>query len=454
MRSLLPPGPAAPALVQTWRWMSRPPLGLLDEHAHRYGDVFRLELLGPRYREEHGRSPLARRTVVVFSRPQHVQEIFARGDDGLPAGRAREFLEWFMGPRSIMLLDGAAHHQERRELSPLFAPDRLQRFASTMTAAAERALARWPAHGSVDLHGLLDLALEELNLALAVGTAAQTSDHLLDLTRRARRSFAAPLHFLPLLRADVGPWSPGGRLAAFRRGLYEVVREWACLPGSPGRESESCLLGGLVAPLREGAPPSDAELTGVVERIITLLGGMDNTSAAVAWACRHILRDPAVSARVREEVAGTERSSPPGPGSYLQAVLLESLRLTPPVPALVRRARGPVGLGGFELPSDTFVLASLYLLHRREELFPEPTAFKPERFLAGMPRGGYAPFGSGSRSCLGATLALLQMRVLLSAIWRRFELTPEQPVSLAESRRNVTVVPAGPLPVTLRARSL
>ena len=154
--------------------------------------------------------------------------------------------------------------------------------------------------------------------------------------------------------------------------------------------------------------------------------------------------------RVRDEARRSE--AVPGPDSYLEAACKEALRLHPPFPFVVRRVARPVRIGGFELAADTFVVASLYLLHRRREHFPEPETFRPERFMGDpVPPDAYLPFGAGARRCLGHVFVVRQMRVMLAEIFRRFDVELEGVASLRATRRTITLVPAaGVARVTLR----
>ena len=200
-------------------------------------------------------------------------------------------------------------------------------------------------------------------------------------------------------------------------------------------------------------PESSRTAAGVellVDRLLTLVGGMDNASAAVGWTCQHLVRTPAALSRATNEVRATGGGIP-GPDSYLEAVCKESLRLHPPFPVVVRRVARPVTIGGVTLAHGSFVMASMYLMHRRPDLFPEPDTFQPERFLDRQPGPGtYLPFGSGLRRCLGSALATRQMRTVLAEVLREFDVQSDRPATLREARRNVTVIPGESLLVTLR----
>jgi cytochrome P450 len=441
-----PPGPAAPALVETWRWLRWGTwLDALEGYRRRYGDVFQVELLGPRYRRDRGRWPLARRQWVVFCAPDHVRDIFALTGDVLRAGEALEPLDCVLGPRSLIVMDGAAHRDERREMQALFAPDPLARLEQSMVRAAARAVDGWTPGSGLDLWTLVERTVEEMNLTMALARRPDEARALRSIGHRARRAFALRLIVRIVLRER---YEARHRPDEGRRTLRELVTRRLDEIRSGTGVANTSLLDVL---LGDDPAPSDASLDTVVERLITLGAGMENAIAAVAWTCLHLLRNPEALERVRDEVRALGAEAP-GPDSYLEAACKEALRLHPPCPFVVRRVAQPVTLGGFELAPGTFVVASLYLLHRRAEAFPEPDAFRPERFLgrSGLP-DGYLPFGTGARRCLGHVFAVRQIRIMVAEIFRRFDLELEGVASLRAARRTITLAPAvGAARVTLR----
>ena len=187
---------------------------------------------------------------------------------------------------------------------------------------------------------------------------------------------------------------------------------------------------------------SDAELR---DQLMTLLlAGHETTATALAWAFDLLFRRPDALARLTDEVrAGDD-------GDYLDAVVEEALRLRPVVPFVGRELNRPATLGGNELPAGTNVFASIYLAHTNAATFPDPYAFRPERFLE-QPSETYSwiPFGGGTRRCIGAAFAQLEMRVVLRTVLRRATLRPGSAHSEQIVRRNVTLSPANGTPAVL-----
>jgi cytochrome P450 len=166
-----------------------------------------------------------------------------------------------------------------------------------------------------------------------------------------------------------------------------------------------------------------------------LVAGHETTATALAWTLERITRHREVLERLQDE--------PDGP--YLDAVIKETLRLRPVVPAVARQLQAPMRIGRYDLPAGVTVAPSIYLLHRREDLYPEPERFRPERFLGTDVPGTYQwiPFGGGTRRCLGASFAMFEMRTVLTTILRDARLRPvRRPAAERTARRAITFAPS------------
>jgi cytochrome P450 family 135 len=181
----------------------------------------------------------------------------------------------------------------------------------------------------------------------------------------------------------------------------------------------------------DGRALTDEELR---DELMTLLvAGHETTATAMAWTLERITRHPEVLERLRDDPSD----------AYLDAVIKETLRLRPVVPAVARKLLVPMEFGGWMLPAGVHIAPSIYLLHRRPDLYPDPLAFRPERFLCAQP-GTYEwiPFGGGIRRCLGASFALLEMRIVLSTVLRSVTLRSSRADGESVLRRAVTFAPA------------
>jgi len=186
---------------------------------------------------------------------------------------------------------------------------------------------------------------------------------------------------------------------------------------------------------------SDEELRD--ELVTVLAAGHETTATGLAWAMERLLRSPRALARLRESLAA-------GEDDYLDATVKETLRARPVIVDVARKLTAPARIGGYELPAGTFVMAAIAALHYREDLFPEPEEFRPERFLEGKADNyAWIPFGGGVRRCIGAAFAEYEMRIVLRAILERADLSAPDPKPERVKVRNITLAPSRGTRVTL-----
>jgi cytochrome P450 family 135 len=413
----LPPGPASPAALQTYEWIARP-TALLRRAQAKYGEPFTIRTLwtdGP---------------MVLVSDPEDVRRIFTAEPGVLRGGESSSILEPFAGPSSILLLDGPEHLRQRRLMLPPFHGERVQAYRRVVTELAEAEVASWPrGEAFAALPRMQGLTLDVIMRAVF---GEREEPALRDVLRRALDMAGSlpRLVALSLVQRDLGPRSPWGR---FMRAVHEVdealrtvIRERRADP--PGEDILGLLLS---ARDDEGEPPTDAELR---DQLVTLLAaGHETTATALAWALERLARHPHALARLR---AGDE--------AYLDATVNEVLRVRPSLSIAPRKTRVPFEIGGWELPPGVHVAPCLYLTHRRPELYPDPTAFRPERFLNGGSPTRYAfiPFGGGTRRCVGAAFATMELREVLRVVAARVALRPERPEGERMRRRGVTLSPS------------
>jgi cytochrome P450 len=215
------------------------------------------------------------------------------------------------------------------------------------------------------------------------------------------------------------------------RPIYEEIARRRQAPDLEQRDDILSLL--LVARHEDGSAMSDRELR---DELVTLLvAGHETTATALAWAVERLVHTPEKLDRLTDEVSA-------GEGAFLDAVIAETLRMRPVISIVARRLTEPVEIGGRLLPPGVAVAPSIYLVHRRPDLYPDPDRFVPERFLDNPP-GTYTwiPFGGGIRRCLGGAFAQFEMRVVLSEVVRRRKLTLARPQPERVFRRAVTETP-------------
>ena len=388
----LPPGPRAPAVWQTIAWMTRPGAFMRGVHT-RYGDPATI------------RTYWTEEPMVLFSSPDAVRAVFRLDPSIAPAGQSWEFLRPFAGPHSILLLDGEEHLRERRLMAGPFHGERMRAFAPIVGDLARAGLATW--QGRV-------LALErmrELALQIILRVVFGARDDELAALRRAIDDTLATVRSLPwvlamaVVRKDLGPRSPWGRFRVaverFDAILFELL---ARRRGHPGED------GSMLAVLLDQRdehdnPPSDRHLRD--QLVALLVGGHDESAAALAWAFERLARYPRVQARLRE-----------GDPAYLDAVVKESLRSRPALTIAPRLLLEPVQIAGRTVPAGVQVAACIWLACRREDLWRGEAEFRPERWLGEQPPPNpmsWIPFGGGVRRCAGAPFAEMEMREVLRA---------------------------------------
>jgi cytochrome P450 family 135 len=402
----LPPGPRAPAAWQTVAWTVRPAAFLRQVHT-RFGDPVTI------------RTYWMDEPMVLFSHPDAVREVFRLDPEIAPAGQSWEFLRPFAGPHSILVLDGEEHLRERRLIQTPFHGERMRAFRPTVAELARRELRTWSGR-VVALERMKHLTLETI-LRIVFGARSETEVRelrdavhgTLDSVRSMPRMLA-----MALVQRDLGRYSPWGRfrlaVERFDGLLLDLVArrrtepDEDCHRSGPGRArplAHDSMLGLLLAQRDEkGNPPTDRHLR---DQLVALLAaGHDTSAASLAWAFERLARHPAVHERLRE-----------GDPGYLDAVVKEVLRVRPALTIAPRRLLEPVRIAGRQLPAGVHVAACLWLALRREDLWPEAAAFRPERWLDDPPPNpmSWIPFGGGVRRCAGAPFAEMEMREVLRA---------------------------------------
>ena len=430
----LPPGPSSPTVVQTYRY-ARDPLPLLDECAARFGDIFTIRLLG------------AGAWVFVCS-PPLLKALFTAPADVVHAGEANSSVFGpISGTASVFTMDESQHLSRRRLLLPQFHGDRMQVYFDQIAGIATAAVARWPSHGWFSMHAETQQITLQTIIRAVFGIDAEQGDAkdlelVAALTALANDAVGSSLLITPVLQVDLGPWSPWGRVVRIiRRADRAMLREIArrrTAPDAPDRQDILSLL--LQVRYDDGAPLTERQVRD--ELAVMLMAGHETTGTALAWTFERILSLPHVEERLRAELDEVLAGEPLAAAhisrlEYLDAVIKESLRIRPIMPAGgARLVRQPLEIGGYVIPAGATLINGLYLLHRRPDLYPEPDTFKPERFLRKRVIDPYewTPFGGGIRRCLGMAFALFEMKVVIATVLSRARLRIERPHARVERR--------------------
>ncbi|MBM3666542.1 MAG: cytochrome P450 [Actinobacteria bacterium] len=425
----LPPGPGGPAVWSTLRLLERPLESLL-EWQRRYGDVFTVRLL------TFG-------TGVYVADPAAIKEMFTGDQSDLRAGEANEPLAPFVGPHSVLVLDGPEHLRQRRLLLPPFQGSAVQSFREVIREVAEAEVAGWRPGSEFTMRERMRVLTFEVICRAVFGVTEAGQVERLRAALLPIMDTGIATAFLPsFLRRDLGRFSPWGRLqrqlARADQLLYAEIGRRRAAPDLERRTDVLSLL--LRARDEEGRPMSEAELR---DELMTMLAaGHETTATALAFCFDLVLRHPEVLSRLREELGDGDGED------YLKAVVTESLRLRPVIDAAERTLTRPRVFGGYELPAGIRVYPAIALVHRREDLYPQANRFKPERFLDGETESyAWLPFGGGIRRCIGAALAQVEMAEVLRTVVSSVELEPVRPEPDPVVIRGITMVPRHGVPV-------
>jgi cytochrome P450 len=417
--SPLPPGPSAPPVVQTTRWLLRP-ISFLESCRRRFGDAFSVRFLG------------FETPMVMLSQPDAVRALYTVPEHGLPPGRTVA-LRPIVGARSLLLLEGRDHLMRRRLMLPPFHGERMRSYEAIVRDAVARDVERWPVGRPFAIHPHMQAVTLDVILRAVFGVADPERRERLAarLGRLLAGTASAGLQFGVLLSRRLGGPDPLERLRVLTREIDLLLAEEIAARRADPRGDILSLL--VSARFEDGEAMDDGEIR---DQLMTLLlAGHETTATALAWTFDLLLRHPRVLDRLVAEVDA-------GQDAYVRAVVAESLRLRPVVPLAGRRLNAELRVDGHVLPAGTDVTPAIWLVHTRADRYPEPYAFRPERFLEDAPATyAWIPFGGGVRRCLGASFAELEMRVALAEILRRRTLLPASAAAERVARRNVTFSP-------------
>jgi cytochrome P450 len=358
-------------------------------------------------------------TGVYVADPDAIRKLFTGDQTDMRAGEANSFMEPAVGPHSVLVLDGPEHLRQRKLLLPPFQGSRVAHFREVIHEVAEAEIARWRAGEEFVLRNRMRNLTFEVICRAVFGVTEPWR------VERLRQKLVAvidsnPLLMLvPALRVDLGPHSPGGRFARVKHEadelLYEEIARRRSEPDLDERTDVLSLL--LRARDEQGEPMTDRELR---DELFTMLAaGHETTATGLSFAFDLLMRNPRVLMRLREELEGGNGDA------YLEAVAKETLRLRPVIDAVERTLTKPRTVAGWELPAGAMVFPGIVLVHMREDLYPNPQEFRPERFLDdGAESYSWLPFGGGIRRCIGAALAQAEMVEVLRVVVPAIELRP------------------------------
>ncbi|HTX45444.1 MAG TPA: cytochrome P450 [Solirubrobacteraceae bacterium] len=434
-----PPAIRWPRPVQVY-WFGSLQWNFMFHHRKKFGDVW----LARGY---------VRGQTATTSHPDHIASVFKAPPDLVPTLAAESPLRPVLGAGSVLTSNGPRHLRQRKLLLPPFHGEAIARYQQMIADAAEREIDRWPENRPFALAPRMQAITLDVIMAGIFGIEGRPRAGTAE--RGLRDSIKSLLWGSTRPGAKLAEWMNIGHDEPFGltwlgllipdRYMYAVIRKRRRAADLEQRTDIMSLI--MRARTEDGETLTDEELR---DELMTLvLAGHETTANQLAWAWERLVRTPAAHERLIESVRGDCTDA----DDVVEATINEAMRVRPVIPVTGRRVTVPWRLGDYGVPADSGIAVSILLLHHREDLYPDPFSFRPERWIGHKP-GTYEwlPFGGGTRRCLGAALAMAEQRVVLRAMAARLDLEaaddrPERP-----KHRNVTMIPARGGRVVIRSK--
>jgi cytochrome P450 family 110 len=446
----LPNTVKTPDIIQMMQWIVSP-LSLMENCAKHYGDIFTL-CVSPKF------------TPIVFvSNPIALQEILT--SDSIKQfsapGDLNNLFATVLGNYSVISVSGVQHQRQRKLLIPPFHGERMRSYTSVINNLTEEVMDSLEIGKPLDVRNITQaITLRTIMKAvfgLYEGHRAQKMEALLgQLLNRLSSPINVAMLYFPVLQKDLGAWSSWGKYLRCQqevdRLIYQEIQERREKPDSSRTDILNLL---IFAKDEAGESMTDQELRD--ELLTLLIAGQETTATALAWALYWIHKLPAV----REKLLCELDSLGKDPDittltqlTYLNAVCCETLRIYPvAMLTFPRVVETPVKLCGWDLEPGTLLYGNIYLTHQREDLYPEPKKFKPERFLERQfSPYEFLPFGGGVRRCIGAAFALFEMKIALVKILSEYTLTLVDNGEIKPRRRGLLTAPASPIEMVVAGK--
>jgi cytochrome P450 len=437
-RSALPPGPSLPSGMQMVGFWTRP-LAFLERCRERYGKRFtvRLPFTPP---------------FVMLTDPEEVKQVFTAAPDVLRPGAGARVLEPVVGSNSVILLDEGAHMEQRKLMLPAFHGERMERLTGLMEEVTAEEVAALPREAPVALHPRMQELTLKVILRAVFGLDPGARFDALRERLQAMLAFGdRPISLMPpkpeslpaRVAERVGPFAQFVRM---QEEVDEIVFGLIAERREEGADRDDVLAMLLEARHEDRSPMSEQEMR---DELLTLLvAGHETTASSLAWTFARLVHERPVLERLAEEIDAGEEA-------YVTATIQETLRTRPVLPNVAPRlVAKPIEVGGWSYEPGCSLVANGYLIHHDPDIYPDPYAFRPDRFLD-EPPGTYTwiPFGGGRRRCLGASFAMLEMKVVLRTLLAACEVRATGEGIEVAQRRNITVRPVRGARVVLGARS-
>ena len=444
----LPDGPQSSPLLQTYHWLTDP-LGFMEKCRQRYGDVFTVRI-GPLFTPQ-----------VFISDPQLIQQVFATDSKKLDSGEEAGIKSPLFGRQSMLALAGQSHRRQRKLLMPPFHGERMRTYSQLICDITEQVTSDWKVGEPFSARPVM----QEISLQIilkAVFGLEESSRY--DKLRKSITTLLNPkslglLAFtilFPSMQRDFGAWSPWGQLMRQLEQtddlIYAEIAERKEHP-DPSRTDILSLM--MAARDEQGQPMSDVELRD--ELMTLLLAGHDTVAIALAWALYWVHNQPEVREKLLQElnaVGDRADASAILRLPYLNAFCSETLRIYPvAMLALNRVVKSAIQIGDYQFDPGMLLVPCVYLTHHREDLYPEPHLFRPERFLErSFAASEYLPFGGGNRVCIGLAFAQLEMKLVFATILSNWQLELANKNPVKPTRKGALLSPSQGVEMVARGR--
>lgn len=416
----LPDGPTVIPYLHSLKWKGRY-LEFLDWCAQRYGSTFTFKRVGS--------SP-----YVVVSHPQAIKEIFTAPAKHFDSGKANQPFSPFLGNNSLLLLDGNEHQQQRKLLMPPFHGDCLQTYSQIIYDTTYKEIGLWPINQPFVVRSWVQILTLQIVLQVLFGSKQeQRVQKLNQCLTSLVNSFLSPF-----------PW----QLIFFsqkKRLLDEIIYAEIDRRRQQGDFSEPDILNLLLTACDEASQaPTDEQIR---DQLITLImAGYETTTTAVLWTLYWVAKLPEIQEKLVRELSIINYNSIPSAIAklpYLSAVCSETLRIYSITGFTFDRiVKVPLSIMEYKFEPGTVLSPCTYLTHQREDIYPSPKQFEPERFLKRQfSPYEYYPFGGGNRRCIGMAFASLEIKLILATILSNFHLSLLDHQAVRPIPRGITLIP-------------
>lgn len=416
------------------------PLGLTEQRSRKYGDFYQITFKN---------AP----PTIITSNPKAIADVFTTSPTQFEVGKGNRILSFLVGDNSLLLLDGSQHKNRRRLLMPPFHGESLKECNHKIVEITQKVSDRLQVNRTFNVRALTQEITMRVILSVVFGIdSGDRCDRLRKLLTNLLETFNNPLNssliFFPILQKDWGKFSPWGRFLLLQQEIraliYAEIKDRRELLAAGKLNSKDIFSLLLLAKDEQGVGMTDEELH---DELITLLfAGHETTASALSWVFYWVHYLPQVRESLNAELNNNRTELQQGNTNnlpYLNAVISETLRIYPIAASTFPRIfNQDINIMGYDLTPKTWLIVSIYALHHREDLYPNPKQFDPQRFLDRTYSSyEYIPFGGGNRRCIGSALALQEMKLVTATILSEFKLelvnnSPMQPV-----RRGLTIAP-------------